>query len=262
MQGTNMADGQLVKINVQHEFPQEALLESIKQIPHGKHALFFLDNENMSKNNSESVLEAFSTRPMPIIPKESGEMGKFQIWLCEPEKRDRDVCIVGTQHGCNGIETDVVVHVHVADCPLCGISNTDPVILSRAKAMLIISTYKRLECPCGWKKHDHGFEIQNESDDQNSSEQMMAAELMPMIDSRPPEAIYEEIELDNKYVKSRYQSQKNILGLDSRVVGNFDVIQLITHLPYYLTPAMIIYHFQDIIKHRLISIFFQGQPKS
>ena len=205
MQGTNMADGQLIKINVQHESPQEALIESIKQIPHGKHALFFLDNENMSKNYSESVLEAFSTRPMPIIPKESGEMGKFQIWLCESEKRDRDVCIIGTQHGCNGIETDVVVHVYVADCPLCGISNTDPVILSRAKAMLIISTYKRLECPCGWKKHDHGFDIQNESDDQNSSEQMMAAELMPMIDSRPLETKREEIEVDNM---NRYKKNK------------------------------------------------------
>ena len=244
-----MTDGQLIIVTNQHESAQEALVESIKQIPHGKQALFFLDDENMSKNHSKSVLEAFSSRPIPIIPKQCGEMYEFQVWLCKPEKRERDVCIIGAQHHCNGIETDVVVHVYVADCPLCGISNTDPVILSRAKAMLIISTYKRLECPCGWKKHDHGFDIQNESDDQNSSEQMMAAELMPMIDSRLPEAIYEEIELDNKYVKSRYQSQKNILGLDSRVVGNFDVIQLITHLPYCLTPALIIYHFQDIMQY-------------
>ena len=85
---------------------------------------------------------------------------------------------------------------------------------------------------------------------------MMTAELMPMIDSRPPGTIYEEIELNNKYVKFRHQPQKNIPGLNSRVVGNCDVIQLITHLPYYLTPAMIIYHFQDIIKHRLISFIF------
>ena len=216
-----MTDGQLIIVTNQHESAQEALIESIKQIPHGKQALFFLDDENISKNHSKSVLEAFSSRPIPIIPKESGEMFKFQVWLCKPEERERDVCIIGAQHHCNGIETDVVVHVYVADCPLCGISNTDPVILSRAKAMLIISTYKRLECPCGWKKHDHGFDIQNESDDQNSSEQMMAAELMPIIDTRQPETIYEEIELDNKYVKSRYQSQKNILGLDSRVVGKY-----------------------------------------
>ena len=40
----------------------------------------------------------------------------------------------------------------------------------------------------------------------------MAAEFMTMIDSRPPETIFEEIELENKYVKSRYQSQKNVLG--------------------------------------------------
>ena len=56
------------------------------------------------------------------------------------------------------------------------------------------------------------FASLNESHDQNSSEQMMAAEFMTMIDSRPPETIFEEIELENKYVKSRYQSQKNVLG--------------------------------------------------
>ena len=160
MQGTNMADGMLIRVKCQHDTPQEALRESIKKVPHGKRALYFIDNDNMSKNNSESVLEAFSTGPMPIIPKESAEMDKFKVWLCEPEKRDRDVCIVGTQHQCNGIETDVVVHVYVADCPMCGISNTDPVILSRAKAMLILSTYKRLECPCGWKKDE---EIDNDN---------------------------------------------------------------------------------------------------
>jgi hypothetical protein len=30
--------------------------------------------------------------------------------------------------------------------------------------------YKRLECPCGWKKDDHSFEIQNESDGETSNE--------------------------------------------------------------------------------------------
>ena len=186
-----MTDGQLIIVTNQHESAQEALIESIKQIPHGKQALFFLDDENISKNHSKSVLEAFSSRPIPIIPKESGEMFKFQVWLCKPEKRKRDVCIIGAQHHCNGIETDVVVHIYVADCPMCGISNIDPVILSRSKAMLILSTYKRLECPCGWKKED----IQNESDDQNISEDLITTALTPMVDSNVPETN------DNRYVK-------------------------------------------------------------
>ena len=195
-----MTDGQLIIVTNQHESAQEALIESIKQIPHGKQALFFLDDENISKNHSKSVLEAFSARPIPIIPKESGEMFKFQVWLCKPEERERDVCIIGAQHHCNGIETDVVVHIYVADCPMCGISNIDPVILSRSKAMLILSTYKRLECPCGWKKED----IQNESDDENISEELITTALMPMVDSNVPETNHIEIELDNMYVKFRF----------------------------------------------------------
>ena len=63
------------------------------------------------------------------------------------------MCFIGTQHQCNGIETDIVVHVHVANCPMCEISNADPVIISRAKAMLIISTYKRPNCICGWNSN-------------------------------------------------------------------------------------------------------------
>ena len=58
--------------------------------------------------------------------------------------------ITGTQHQCNGIETDIVVHIYPEDCPWCGISNADPVIISRAKALLIVSTYQRLQCSCGW----------------------------------------------------------------------------------------------------------------
>ena len=195
-----MTDGQLIIVTNQHESAQEALIESIKQIPHGKQALFFLDDENMTKNQSKSVLEAFSSRPIPIIPKERGEMCEFQVWLCKPEERERDVCIIGAQHHCNGIETDVVVHIYVADCPMCGISNIDPVILSRSKAMLILSTYKRLECPCGWKKED----IHNESDDEHISEDLITTALMPMVDSNVTETNHNEIELDNRYVKFRF----------------------------------------------------------
>ena len=59
--------------------------------------------------------------------------------------------IIGTQHQCNGIETELVANMYPADCPWCGISNADPVIISRAKGMLIMGTYQRLDCNCGWK---------------------------------------------------------------------------------------------------------------
>ena len=78
----------------------------------------------------------------------------LKTWLCDPQTRKNDVCIVGKDHQCNGIEVEVVVHLLPADCPLCGISNADPVIVSRAKAMVIISTYQRLNCTCGWKNEN------------------------------------------------------------------------------------------------------------
>ena len=65
--------------------------------------------------------------------------------------------MIGTQHQCNGIETELVIHVYVANCPSCGTSNADPVIISRAKAMLILSTYQRKNCTvlqCGWNQNE------------------------------------------------------------------------------------------------------------
>ena len=37
---------------------------------------------------------------------------------------------------------------------MCGISNADPVIISRAKALLIVTTYQRIKCSCGWSLHE------------------------------------------------------------------------------------------------------------
>ena len=82
---------------------------------------------------------------------------QLQYWLCESEKRKNDVIMIGTQHQSNGIETELVVHIYVADCPSCGTSNADPVIISRAKAMLILSTYQRQNCTvmeCGFNRND------------------------------------------------------------------------------------------------------------
>ena len=85
------------------------------------------------------------------------EAGQLQNWLCEPLKRENDIIMIGTQHQCNGIETELVVHIYVANCPSCGTSNADPVIISRAKAMLILSTYQRKICTvlqCGWNQNE------------------------------------------------------------------------------------------------------------
>ena len=66
----------------------------------------------------------------------------------------------------------MVVHIYPEDCPMCGISNADPVIISRSMALLIVSTYCRVQCGCGWKlcneKTNDGWETpetQSEDDD-------------------------------------------------------------------------------------------------
>ena len=148
---TNMAEGQLYNIGIIHQTPEEALRAACEKIPHGKYALFFVDNCELG---IESILGALSNRPTPILFATEEEAGQFQDWLCEPLKRENDVFMIGTQHQCNGIETELVIHVHVANCPSCGTSNADPVIVSRAKAMLILSTYERQDCTCGWNKNE------------------------------------------------------------------------------------------------------------
>ena len=150
-----MAQGQLNEIEIIHHTPEEALRAAIEKIPYGKYALFFIDN--YKKIGTESILDAFSDRPTPVIFTGQEQAGHFQNWLCEPEKRKNDVIMIGAQHQSNGIETELVVHIYVADCSSCGTSNADPVIISRAKAMLILATYQRQNCTvleCGLNRND------------------------------------------------------------------------------------------------------------
>ena len=165
----NMVTGQLIVIKRIHTSPEDALSASRPELPVGKHALFFIDDKTIGE---DKINEAFKNGPMPILFTGKEDTNELKNWLCTPEQRIRDMCILGTDHQCNGIETDIVVHVYVADCPVCQISNADPVVISRAKAMLILSTYVRLTCSCcGWKMSvqeeiDDGWQTPSESEDE------------------------------------------------------------------------------------------------
>ena len=146
---TNLVDGEIIKIITVQADCRDALVACLQKIPLEKKALIFLDTEEYS----EIIKEAFSSanRETPKIFTGSEETSHLKKWLCEPQKRKLDMCIIGAQHQCNGIETDLVVHVYPANCPFCQISNADPVIISRAKAKLIVATYQRIKCiKCGW----------------------------------------------------------------------------------------------------------------
>ena len=176
-EATNMPEGQLVDTKMVHATSLDALQASTEKIPVGKYALFFID-KTISQYEIENIIKEICNRPLPMIFTGKEGTTTLKDWLCEPQRRKNDMCIIGTQHQCNGIETDIVIHVHVANCPMCGISNADPVIISRAKAMLIISTYKRPNCICGWNSnlslrkqisHADGWITPYNSDDEEAS---------------------------------------------------------------------------------------------
>ena len=70
---TNMAQGQLNEIGIIHQTPKHALKAATEKIPHGKYALFFIDN--YIELGTESILDALSDRPTPIIF--TGQDGEF-----------------------------------------------------------------------------------------------------------------------------------------------------------------------------------------
>ena len=201
-EATNMPEGQLVDTKMVHATSLDALQASAEKIPIGKYALFFID-KTISQYEIENIIKEICNRPLPMIFTGKEGTTTLKDWLCEPQRRKNDMCIIGTQHQCNGIETDIVIHVHVANCPMCGISNADPVIISRAKAMLIISTYKRPNCICGWnsnlslrKQSEHesadGWITPYNSDDEEASLDSAKTELL-----QESEVVYPISDLDS-----------------------------------------------------------------
>ena len=124
------------------------------------------------KNSIYDIIqETFLFRENPQILGGNEDNYILKKWLCDQQSRRSDICIVGTDHYFNGVDVNVVVHVLPADCPLCGLSNTNPVIITRAKAVLILAKYQRLDCTCGWKHQitlsDAGWSTpKNQSDDE------------------------------------------------------------------------------------------------
>ena len=149
----NLVDGILVQIDKGREnCCYTALKESLKEIPDRKFALIFI-NDSQIKGNLFEINEVFKkmSREEPVVLEKGYDTVVLQEWLSVPEKRSRDICILGSQHRCNGIETELVVYVYPVDCEKCKKSDADPVIISRAKAKLILSTYHRLNCDyCGF----------------------------------------------------------------------------------------------------------------
>ena len=143
---TSIVHGQFVKLSQIHISAYEALSVGTEYVPKLRFGLFFIDPQQISDRTAfdQSLNQIFSPRPPPIIFKGTVECCEIlKKWLSEPMSRKNDMVIIGVDHGCNGIEANIVVHVYPEDCPECGICCEDPVIISRSTAMLILAKYKR-----------------------------------------------------------------------------------------------------------------------
>ena len=141
---TNIVKGQVIEISNINSSVEEALQEALTIIPPNEFALTVIDNTQITDESIEKLEDFFQSeqvgRPTPEIYSKSNDC-QLKQWFGEPEKRENDLCIVGTNHRCQGIQTRIVIHIIPQHCPDCGHSNKDPIIASRATAMYIIAKY-------------------------------------------------------------------------------------------------------------------------
>ena len=83
-----------------------------------------------------------------ILPWGQSDDNFIKNWLNEPQNRRNDlVAVTGNSGGmkCNGIEIDIVINV-ASVCKRGCYSTFHPVVMSRAKAMLILSQFQPRHC--------------------------------------------------------------------------------------------------------------------
>ena len=95
---TNLIEGQLIKIDKSNLSCEEVLEAALSEIPYGTYALIFVDDRHMLTKSTENLKKAFFARNVPLIFTGIEETTGLKKWLCEPQKRDCDVCIVGPHH--------------------------------------------------------------------------------------------------------------------------------------------------------------------
>ena len=146
---TNLVQGQVIEIEDVHPSYLDAVQAATEKIPKPMSALIFIDVSQIADFDPEKIHTAFVERKQPILIRRSQEFSlvNAQKWLCEPQTRKTDLCIIGKNHRSNGIQTEIVIHVLPESCPDCKHSDEDPVVASRATAMFIYAHYQRLDCP-------------------------------------------------------------------------------------------------------------------
>ena len=139
----NIIEGQLFILNEVHDTCLDAIEAALAHVPTDDFAMIFVNTTGIRDPPLKDFKKAFMSREDPIVFTGSFDEVIFRNWLCYPRSRGSDLFLVDINSKINGIETDIVVYVFPEKCKFCQVSNEDPVIISRAKAMLIVSTYTR-----------------------------------------------------------------------------------------------------------------------
>ena len=199
---TNIVEGKLIILETIFSSCLDAIDATLKEIPAMKSTMLFVENSTLSGAVIKEIFVSHS-RPIPIILTETEwDNEKAQRWLCKPKSRTNDLCfIIGANHNCNGIETDIVSYVLPGPCPNCEFSSEDPIIASRATAMQIMARYKRSKCPhCG------------EVEEDEKSEDEPVKKRNKMLTSEAPE----EVKPNYKEEPSKLEEKTNELALTTR----------------------------------------------
>lgn len=152
---TTIVDGSVVELKGFLTW-QYALKAALEIIPFKRFAMAHIEASG-DQITEESVCSIHKElrRPRPDVVTKPHDYPKYQNWVCNPKDRKSDICIVGVGHRSNGIQTSIVICILPQHCPECGYSSEDPVIASRATAMLITAMYQRLSCPNCKQEFNH-----------------------------------------------------------------------------------------------------------
>ena len=63
----NIVDGQLVKLDNPDSLFEEALNAALEEVPHGRHALIFVDDTDMPEGAREAIENSFSNRCLQMF---------------------------------------------------------------------------------------------------------------------------------------------------------------------------------------------------
>ena len=97
----------------------------------------------------KSVYKSVKRKEPEFLNFGPGYEEQLRNWFCKPQKRESDLIAINgigdVGMYCHGIETDIVLHVG-STCRKGCYSMLNPVPMTRAKSMLILSKFQPVQC--------------------------------------------------------------------------------------------------------------------